>query len=50
MMSRHFRQRSEFSGNIAEGDAKNQVSAPGSFLNQLLTDIYIRISLLLKLD
>ena len=50
MMSRHFRLSSELTGAIAKRllHAKNQLSAPGSFFNQFVTDIYI--SLLLKLD
>ena len=41
-MSRHFRLRSELSGAIAEilPHAKNQLSVPGSFFNQFITDIY----------
>ena len=48
MMSRHFGLSSEVSGAIAKRllHAKNQVSTPGSFFNQFVTDI----SLLLKLD
>ena len=43
MMSRHFRLSSEFTGAIAKklSHAKNQLSAPGSFFNQFVTDIYI---------
>ena len=43
MMSRHFRLSSELSGAIAKRlpHAKNQLSAPGSFFNQFVTDIYI---------
>ena len=43
MMSRHFRLSSELSGAIAKRllQAKNQLSAPGSFFNQFVTDIYI---------
>ena len=37
MMSRHFGLISELSGAIA----KKQPSAPGSFFNQFVTDIYI---------
>ena len=37
MMSRHIRMSSELSGAIA----KNQLSVPGSFFNQFVTDIYI---------
>ena len=42
MMSRHFRLRSELSGAIAKRlpHAKNQLSVPGSFFNQFVTDIY----------
>ena len=44
MMSRHFRLRSERIGAIAKRlpHAKNQLSAPGSFFNQFVTDIYIQ--------
>ena len=44
-MSRHFRLRSELPGAIAKRlpHAKNQLSAPGSFFNQFVTDIYIYI-------
>ena len=44
MMSRHFRLSSaELSGAIAKRlpHAKNQLSAPGSFFNQFVTEIYI---------
>ena len=43
MMSRHFRLSSELTGAIAKRlpHAKNQPSAPGSFFNQFVTDIYI---------
>ena len=43
MMSRHFALNSELTGAIAKilPHAKNQLSAPGSFLNQFVTDIYI---------
>ena len=42
MMSRYFRLCSELSGTIAKRlpHAKNQLSAPGSFFNQFVTDIY----------
>ena len=42
MMSRHFRLSSELSGAIAKKlpHAKNQLSVPGSFFNQFVTDIY----------
>ena len=42
-MSRHFALNSELTGAIAKRlpHAKNQPSAPGSFLNQFVTDIYI---------
>ena len=52
MMSQHFALNSELTGAIAKRlpHAKNQPSAPGSFFNQFVTDIYIYISLLLKLD
>ena len=54
MMSRHFALNSEHIGAIAKRlpHAKNHPSAPGSFFNQFVTDIYIYIyiSLLLKLD
>ena len=45
-MSRHFRLNSELSGAIAKKlpHAKNQLSAPGSFFNQFVTDIYIHIN------
>ena len=45
MMSRHFRLNSELSGAIAKRlpPAKNQLSVPGSFFNQFVTDIYIYI-------
>ena len=41
MMSRHFRLSSELTGAIAKrlAHAKNQLSAPGSFFNQFVTDI-----------
>ena len=43
MMSRHFALNSELTGSIAKilPHAKNQLSAPGSFFNQLVTDIDI---------
>ena len=43
MKSRHFRLSSELTGAIAKRlpHAKNQPSAPGSFFNQFVTDIYI---------
>ena len=43
MMSRHFSLSSELSGAIAKRcpHAKNQLSAPCSFLNQFVTNIYI---------
>ena len=43
MMSRHFRLSSELTGAIAKRlpHAKNQPSAPGSFFNQFVTEIYI---------
>ena len=45
MMSRHFALSSELTGAIAKRllHAKNQLSAPGSFFNQFVTDIYIYI-------
>ena len=45
MMSRHFALSSELTGAIAKilPHAKNQLSAPGSFCNQIVTDIYIYI-------
>ena len=45
MMSRHFRLSSELTGTIAKRllHAKNQLSVPGSFFNQFVTDIYIYI-------
>ena len=43
MMSRHFALNSELPEAIAKKlpHAKNQPSAPGSFFNQFVTDIYI---------
>ena len=43
MMSRHFALSSELTGAIAKRlpHAKNQLSVPGSFFNQFVTDIYI---------
>ena len=43
MLSRHFALNSELTGAIAKRlpHAKNQPSAPGSFFNQFVTDIYI---------
>ena len=43
MMSRHFRLSSELTGAIAKRlpHAKNQLSTPGSFFNQFVTEIYI---------
>ena len=43
MMSRRFALNSELTGAIAKRlpHAKNQPSAPGSFFNQFVTDIYI---------
>ena len=40
MMSRHFRLSSELTGAIAKRlpHAKNQLSGPGSFFNQFVTD------------
>ena len=45
MMSRHFALSSELSGAIAKRlqQFENQLSAPGSFFNQFVTDIYIYI-------
>ena len=45
MVSRHFGLRSESSGAIAKRlpHAKNQLSVPGSFFNQFVTDIYTHI-------
>ena len=42
-MSRYFRLSSELSGAIAKRSthAKNQLSVPGSFFNQFVTDIYM---------
>ena len=42
MMSRHFRLSSELTGAIAKRlpHAKNHLSAPGSFFNQFVTEIY----------
>ena len=47
MMSPQFDLSSELSGAIAKilPHAKNQLSAPGSFFNQFVTDIYIYIYL-----
>ena len=47
MMSRYFALISELSGAIAKrlSHAKNQLSAPGSFFNQFVTDIYIYINI-----
>ena len=49
MISQHFRLMSELSGVISKRlpYAKNQLSVPGSFFNQFVTDIYI---LTIKLD
>ena len=43
MMSRHFALNSELTGAIAKRlpHATNQPSAPGSFFNQFVTEIYI---------
>ena len=43
MMSRHFDLRSELSGAIAKRPphAENQLSAPGSFFNQFVTEINV---------
>ena len=43
MMSRHFSLSLELTGAIAKKlpHAKNQLSPPGSFFNQFVTDIYI---------
>ena len=45
MMIRHFALNSELTGPIAKNlpHAKNHPSAPGSFFNQFVTDIYIYI-------
>ena len=45
MMSRHFRLSSELTGAIAKKllHAKNQLSLPGSFFNQFVTDVDIYI-------
>ena len=45
MMSRHFALSSGLTGAIAKKlpHAKNQLSTPGSFFNQFVTDIYIYI-------
>ena len=45
MMSQHFALSSELSGAIAKRlpHAKNQLSVPGSFFNQFVTEIYIYI-------
>ena len=47
MMSRHFRLSSELTGAIAKRvpHAKNQLSVPGSFFNQFVTDIDIDIDI-----
>ena len=42
-MSRHFALNSELTGAIAKIHAKNQLSAPCSFFNQFVTDIYIYV-------
>ena len=43
MMSRHFALSAELTGAITKrlSHAKNQLSVPGSFFNQFVTDIYI---------
>ena len=43
MMNRHFRLSSELTGPIAKRlpHAKNQLSGPHSFFNQIVTDTYI---------
>ena len=45
MMSRHFALSSELTGAIAKRlpHAKNQLSVPGSFFNQFVTEIYIYV-------
>ena len=45
MMGRHFALSSELSGAIAKRlpHAKDQLSAPGSFFNKFVKDIYIYI-------
>ena len=45
MMNGHFHLSSELSGAIAKRlpHAKNQLSAPGSFFNQFVTYIYMRL-------
>ena len=45
MMSRHFALSSELSGAIVKRlpHAKNQLSAPSSFFNQFVTEIYIYV-------
>ena len=45
MMCQHFALSSELSGAIAKRlpHANNQLSVPGSFFNQFVTEIYIRI-------
>ena len=47
MMSRYFALSSELTGAIAKilPHAKNQLSTPGSFFNQFVTDIYIQSTL-----
>ena len=40
MISRHFRLRSEGAITKRLPHAKNQLSVPGSFFNQFVTDIY----------
>ena len=48
MMSLHFALNSELTGAIAKRlpHAKNQLSAPGSFFNHFVTDIYIYVYIL----
>ena len=50
MMSRHFALSSELNGAIAKRlpQAKNQLSVPGSFLNQFVTDIYTIYEILIE--
>ena len=50
MMSRHFALSSKLTGAIAKRlpHAKNQLSTPGSFFNQFVTDIDIYICVLAR--
>ena len=50
MMSRYFALSSELTGAIAKRlpHAKNQLSGPGSFSNQFVTDVYIYIYIYIR--